>query len=72
MFCKRRSQLLSKEFPKTCDLKTALQNHILLKQKNVIITPHNAFDSQEALMRILDETVLNIQSFINNKPINLV
>jgi D-lactate dehydrogenase len=71
-FVKEEAQLLSKEFPKTCDLKTALQNHILLKQKNVIITPHNAFDSQEALFRILDETVLNIQSFIKNKPINLV
>jgi D-lactate dehydrogenase len=71
-FIKEEAQLLSKEFPKTCDLKTALQNHILLKQKNVIITPHNAFDSEEALKRILDTTVLNIQSFIENNPINLV
>jgi D-lactate dehydrogenase len=71
-FVKEEAQLLSKEFPKTCDLKTALQNHILLQQKNVIITPHNAFNSQEALMRILDTTILNIQSFIKNKPINKV
>jgi D-lactate dehydrogenase len=71
-FVKEEAQLLSKEFPKTCDLKTALRNHILLKQKNVIITPHNAFDSQEALMRILDTTVLNIKAFIDNKIINNV
>jgi len=71
-FIKEEAQLLSKEFPKTCDLKTALQNHILLQQKSVIITPHNAFNSQEALMRILDTTILNIQSFIKNKPINQV
>jgi len=71
-FVKEEAQLLSKEFPKTCDLKTALQNHILLQQKNVIITPHNAFNSQEALIRILDTTILNIQSFIKNKPINKV
>jgi len=69
-FIKEEAQLLSKEFPKTCDLKTVLQNHILLRQKNVIITPHNAFNSEEALMRILDTTILNIQSFIKNKPIN--
>jgi D-lactate dehydrogenase len=71
-FVKEEAQLLSKEFPKTCDLKTALQNHILLKQKNVIITPHNAFDSQEALLRILDTTIQNIQMFIENNPINIV
>ncbi len=71
-FVKEEAQLLSKEFPKTCDLKTALRNHILLKQKNVIVTPHNAFDSQEAIIRILDTTIQNIESFLKNKPINKV
>jgi len=70
-FIKEEAQLLSKEFPKTCDLKTALQNHILLQQKNVIITPHNAFNSDEALMRILDTTVSNIQSFMEKKTTDL-
>lgn len=71
-YIKEEAQLLSKEFPKTCDLKTALQNHILLKQKNVIVTPHNAFDSQEAIIRILDTTIENIEAFLKNKPINKV
>ena len=71
-FIKEEAQLLSKKFPETCDLRTTLANHILLKQKNVIITPHNAFDSKEALIRILDETILNIESFIKRKPINIV
>ncbi len=71
-FVKEEAQLLSKEFPKTCDLKTVLQNHILLQQKNVIITPHNAFNSQEALMRILDTTVENITGFAARKPQNIV
>ena len=71
-FVKEEAQLLSKEFPKTCDLKTVLQNHILLQQKNVIITPHNAFNSQEALMRILDTTVENINNFIAGKSQNLI
>lgn len=69
-FVKEEAQLISREFPKTCDLKTVLQNHILLQQKNVIITPHNAFNSQEALMRILDTTVENITGFISGKPQN--
>ena len=71
-FVKEERQLLSKEFPKTCDLKTVLQNHILLQQKNVIITPHNAFNSKEALERILETTVQNIQAFLIGKAINIV
>jgi len=71
-FVKEEAQLLSKEFPKTCDLKTVLQNHILLQQKNVIITPHNAFNSQEALTRILDMTVENIINFTLGKLKNVV
>jgi len=71
-FIKEEAQLLSKEFPKTCDLKTVLQNHILLQQKNVIITPHNGFNSEEALKRILDTTVESIKAFIKNKPINTI
>ena len=68
-FIKEEAQLLSKEFSKIYDLKTALQNNILLRQDNVIITPHNAFNSQEAVQRILDTTVENIKSFLKNKPI---
>jgi D-lactate dehydrogenase len=71
-FVKEEAQLLSDELTKTCDLKTALQNHILLKKENVIVTPHNAFNSKEALNRILDTTIENILSFMNNKPINLI
>ncbi len=40
--------------------------------ENVIITPHNAFNSQEALKRILDSTVDNIRCIINNKCQNQV
>ena len=44
----------------------------LLSMENVIITPHNAFNSQEALKRILDSTVDNIRCIINNKCQNQV
>jgi len=71
-FIKEERQLMSKEFAKTCDIKTLLQNHILMEQNNVIITPHNAFNSKEALERILETTVENIRAFIKRKPTNLV
>lgn len=71
-FIKEEKQILSKPFMKECDLKTALQDHLLLRQPNVIITPHNAFNSSEALRRILDTTILNINSFLKKKPVNVV
>ena len=71
-FIREEKQILSKHFLKECDLKTVLQNHILLKRDNVIITPHNAFNSREALHRILDTTILNINSFLKKKPVNVV
>ncbi len=45
------------------DLRTILSNHILIDMDNVIITPHNAFNTKEALMRILNTTIENIHSF---------
>ncbi len=71
-FIKEETQLLSKQFPATCDLKTLLQNHILLKRDNVLITPHNAFNSNEALMRILDTTLANIKAFASKKELNII
>ncbi len=71
-FIKEERELLTSTFKKNCDLKTILENHILINQPNVIITPHNAFNSKEALMRILDTTIENIKSFARNEPINLV
>ncbi len=69
---KEESQLLSKELPATCDIRTMLQDHMLMERDNVIITPHNAFNSKEALERILETTVENIKAFEKNKPINTV
>ena len=69
---KEERQLISSHFKTTCDLKTILQDHILLKHKNVFITPHNAFNSEEAVRRILDTTIDNVKSFIAKKPMNVV
>lgn len=69
---REEKELLHPEFMKTCDLKTVLQNHILLRNPDVYITPHNAFNSKEALYRILNTTIENIQGFLKKKKINLV
>lgn len=64
-------ELLSQEYLSKVDLKTQLLNHVLLTRQDVIITPHNAFNSKEALQEILEVTVANIKSYINNTPQNL-
>ena len=76
---KEEKQLLS---PHVCGLnhknkkeclQSIVEGHTLLSSNKVIITPHNAFNSQEALERILDTTINNILDFENkNKLKNLI
>jgi D-lactate dehydrogenase len=69
---KEERELLTNEFLKSCDIKTQLLNHVLLMRSDVIITPHNAFNSKEALIQILDITVSNIKAFLNGSRLNIV
>lgn len=48
------------------------QNHRLQQRSDVVITPHLAFNSQEALRRILDTTIENVHFFLQGKPHNLI
>ncbi|MDI6717654.1 MAG: hydroxyacid dehydrogenase [Patescibacteria group bacterium] len=62
--------------PEEHNLKTVLENHILIDMPNVIITPHNAFNTTEALQRILDADIDNIELYIKKgevvNPIKLL
>lgn len=71
-FIKEEKELLSKAFLKTCNLQTVVQDHLLIQDKRVIVTPHNAFNSKEAILRILETTVDNIQAQIKGEMLNLV
>ena len=53
-------------------LRRAIQNHLILKKPNVVFTPHNAFNSQEALERILQTTADNVLAFAAGAPKNAV
>lgn len=64
-------ELLSKRFDEG-KLRSVIRNHILLKRDDVIITPHIAFNSREAVERILTTTVENISAFLEGNPRNRV
>lgn len=53
-------------------LKTLLLNEMLIDMPNVLVTPHNAFNSYEALERIFETTVQNIESWAGGQPKNIV
>lgn len=50
-------------------LKTIVEGHMLLISDKVIVTPHNAFNSQEALERILDTTIENVLACCQKKKL---
>ncbi len=54
------------------DLKTLWANHILIDMDNAIVTPHNAFNTKEALRNIEITTKENIENYLNGKPQNLI
>lgn len=49
-----------------------LADHILLRMGNVIVTPHTAFNTTEAVERILRTTRKNITSFLEGEGQNQV
>lgn len=53
-------------------MKTVILNNMLLKNRSIVITPHIAFYSKEAIARIIDTSLKNIKSFIKESPMNLV
>ncbi|HYA45123.1 MAG TPA: hydroxyacid dehydrogenase [Acidimicrobiales bacterium] len=53
-------------------LRQLLTGHVLARRDNVILTPHMAWYSREALERILDTTASNIAAFLAGTPANVV
>ena len=70
--CNLRDFCLENDMKDNC-LKKYLFIRELFKMPNVIITPHNAYNTKEALTRILDMTLENIQTVIQAKELkNLI
>ena len=69
---REEAELIRSFFDKKHDLETLFANHVLLHMRNVIITPHSAFNTKEAAERILQTTGENIIGFIRGEAGNIV
>lgn len=63
-------QLLAAPQPNEDALRVTLENHYLISHPRVVVTPHAAFNTSEAVTRILDTTIENIQQFSAGTPTN--
>jgi D-lactate dehydrogenase len=54
------------------DLKALVANHVLLRFPNVVVTPHIAYNTQDAVDRIIGATLSNIEAFAKGRPQNVV
>lgn len=53
-------------------LRKVVQAYLLMRRENVVFTPHIAFNSHEAVQRILDTTLQNLKAFLEGHPQNVV
>lgn len=65
-------EILIDEHPNPEALQILLANQYLIDHPRVIIVPHNAFNTQEAIERILNTTIENIKNATEDTPINVV
>ncbi len=65
---REETEVLHSLFQEEYDYRTLLADHVLLRMRNVFITPHSAFNTEQALQRILDTTMANIAGFAAGRP----
>jgi D-lactate dehydrogenase len=65
-------KLLSAPHPNAEAIRITLENHYLISHPRVIVTPHLAFNTTEAIERILDTTIKNVVAFSAGSPTNIV
>jgi len=69
---KRELDLVWKN-PSEGEVRSRLETDLLMKNKNILITPHVAYDTEEAIYRILKSTVDKLELLIKGeKPKDLV
>lgn len=71
-FMDNESALFANESPTMEDFKRAVANQYFIDHPRVIVTPHNAYNTREAIERILSTTCENITAFAAGNPTNVI
>lgn len=69
---REEAELISSIYEGAHDLRNLVADHVLLRMRNVIVTPHSAFNTHEAVQRIVEITVSNIEAFLRGRAQNEV
>ena len=69
---REEAELLRSVYERTHDLHALLADHVLIRLRSVIVTPHSAFNTREAVSRILETTASNIDLYLEGAPHNVV
>jgi D-lactate dehydrogenase len=69
---REEAELICSFFCDQRDLRNLVANHVLLRMRNVIVTPHSAFNTREAVARIVETTVENIGAYLAGAARNVV
>ncbi len=54
------------------EMRSLLASHVLLQMPQVVVTPHNAFNTDDAVARLIGVTIENINAFDSGRAINVV
>ena len=69
---REEAELICSIYEQRHDLRNLVADHVLMRMRNVIVTPHSAFNTREAIGRIVETTVSNIEAFLAGRPQNVV
>lgn len=65
---REEAELLRRVYEDHHSLDTLLVDQMLVRMRNVVVTPHSAFNTREAVSRIINTTVDNIEAFTAGEP----
>jgi D-lactate dehydrogenase len=54
------------------EVRNLLASNVLLQFPNVVVTPHNAYNTRDAVHRIIETTIDNIEAYLRGEPVNVV
>ncbi len=69
---REETEILKHTTTQSQNFKTLFENHLLMNHARVILTPHIAFFTKEAMKEISTTTAGNIQAFIKGTPQNIL